>query len=173
MGLLDTMKGMLAQYTAGTASENNAEADFHQLAQSLDSGTLAQGISAVMRSDQTPPFAQIVSQLFASGSGDQRTAMLKTLLSSAAPDLQTSLAAMLAGASAPVGPPSGAQAAPSPDTVAAVARRVEQSNPGVVDTMSSFYAQHPALVKTLGSAALMIAMRKIADTHRVPEAKGV
>ena len=48
---------------------------------------------------------------------------------------------------------------------AAVARRVEQSNPGVVDTMSSFYAQHPTLVKTLGSAALMIAMRKIAEQH--------
>jgi len=55
MGLLDTMKGMLAQYSAGTASESNAEADFHQMAQSIDSGTLAQGISAVMRSDQTPP----------------------------------------------------------------------------------------------------------------------
>jgi len=99
--------------------------------------------------------------------------MLKTLLSSAAPDLQSSLAPMLAGASAPGGAAPGAQTTPSPDTIAAVARRVEQSNPGVVDTMSSFYAQHPTLVKTLGSAALMIAMRKIADTHRVPEAKGV
>ena len=112
MGLLDTMKGMLTQYNAGTASEGNAEADFHQLAQSLDAGTLAQGISAVMRSDQTPPFAQIVSQLFASGTGDQKTAMLKTLLSSAAPDLQNSLAAMLAGAGAPGGPTPGAQATP-------------------------------------------------------------
>jgi hypothetical protein len=165
MGLLDTMKGMLTQYNAGTASEGNAEADFHQLAQSLDAGTLAQGISAVMRSDQTPPFAQIVSQLFASGTGDQKTAMLKTLLSSAAPDLQNSLAAMLAGAGAAGEPTPGAQATPSPDTIAAVARRVEQSNPGVVDTMSSFYAQHPTLVKTLGSAALMIAMRKIAEQH--------
>lgn len=98
MGLLDTMKGVLAQYSAGTASEGNAEADFHQLAQSLDAGTLAQAVSAVMRSDQTPPFAQLVSQLFANGSGDQKAAMLKTLLASASPDQQGSLAAMLAGA---------------------------------------------------------------------------
>ena len=32
--------------------------------------------------------------------------------------------------------------------------------------MSSFYAQHPTLVKTLGTAAMMIAMRKIAEQHQ-------
>jgi hypothetical protein len=53
----------------------------------------------------------------------------------------------------------------SPDTIASVARSVEQANPGVVETMSAFYAQHPTLVKTLGSAALMIAIRKIAERH--------
>jgi hypothetical protein len=165
MGLLDTMKGVLAQYGAGTASEANAEADFHQLAQSADAGTLAHGIAAVMRSDQTPPFAQIVSQLFANGSSDQKAGMLKALLSSASPDMQGQLAALLAGAGGASAATAGAAAPPSSDTIASVARRVEQSNPGVVDTMSSFYAQHPALVKTLGSAAMMIAMRKIAERH--------
>jgi hypothetical protein len=29
----------------------------------------------------------------------------------------------------------------------------------LIDQMSQFYAQHPALVKTLGTAALMVAMR--------------
>ena len=85
MSLLDDMKGMLTQYAAGTAPSGDAGAHFQQAAQSLDSGILAQGIAAAMRSDQTPPFAQLVSQLFASGSGDQRTAMLSTLLSSIGP----------------------------------------------------------------------------------------
>jgi len=31
--------------------------------------------------------------------------------------------------------------------------------------MSALYAAHPTLVKTLGSAAMMIAMRKIAERH--------
>jgi hypothetical protein len=159
MGLLDTMKGVLAQYGAGTAPEANAEADFHKLAQSADAGTLAHGIAAVMRSDQTPPFAQIVSQLFANGSSDQKADMLKALLSSASPEMQGQLATLLAGAGGSAATPG----ATTPDTIASVARRVEQSNPGVVDTMSSFYAQHPTLIKTLGSAALMIAMRKIAE----------
>ena len=87
MGLLDDMKGMLSQYAAGEAPAGEAGAHFQQLAQSVDSGTLAQGIAAAMRSDQTPPFAQMVSQLFASGSGDQKMAMLNTLLSSVSPSI--------------------------------------------------------------------------------------
>jgi hypothetical protein len=160
MGLLDNMKGMLAQYGAGTASEANAEADFHKVAQTADAGTLAQGIGAIMRSDQTPPFSQLVSQLFTNGSGDQKAAMLKTLLGSAPADMQGQLAGLLGGGAA------AASANPSSETVASVARRVEQSNPNVVDTMSSLYAQHPMLVKTLGSAAMMVALRKIAQIHQ-------
>ena len=81
MGLLDDMKGLLTQYTSGAAPAGDAGEHFQQVAQSVDSGTLAQGIAAAMRSDQTPPFAQMVSQLFSSGSTDQKTSMLNTLLS--------------------------------------------------------------------------------------------
>jgi hypothetical protein len=158
MGLLDTMKGVLTQYASGTASPANLEADFQQLTQTADPGTLAHGIAAVMRSDQTPPFAQLVSQLFANGSGDQKADMLRALLGAAAPDQQGQIAAALAGAQ-------GGQGTPSSDVIQSIAQRVEQSNPGAIDKMSSFYAQHPTLVKTLGSAAMMIAMRKIAERH--------
>jgi hypothetical protein len=43
---------------------------------------------------------------------------------------------------------------------------VEQHDPGIVEKMSEFYAAHPTLVKTLGSVAVMIAMRKMAEHHR-------
>ena len=33
--------------------------------------------------------------------------------------------------------------------------------PGVFDRMSSFYAEHPELVKTLGAGALMIALARM------------
>ncbi len=68
---------MLAQYAAGATPTGDAGAHFQQVAQSVDSGTLVQGISAALRSDETPPFAQLVSQLFSSGSGDQKMAMLR------------------------------------------------------------------------------------------------
>src|SRR5215831_15634997 len=109
MSLLDQMKGLLSQYTSGTAT-GDPSAHFQQVAQSVDSGTLAQGIAAAMRSDQTPPFAQIVSQLFTNGSSDQKAAMLNTLLSSLPANQRGQLSAIapaLAGATSV----SGGQAA--------------------------------------------------------------
>lgn len=42
-----------------------------------------------------------------------------------------------------------------------IAAHAEKQNPSVVDATSNFYAQHSGLVKTLGSAALTIALAKI------------
>src|SRR5215470_8552758 len=100
MSLLDEMKGLLTQYASGDASSGDTGAHFQKVAQSVDSGTLAQGIAAAMRSDQTPPFAQLVSQLFASGSGDQKLAMLGTLLSNVSPEQRAQLAALVPGLTA-------------------------------------------------------------------------
>jgi len=58
----------------GHAPPGDTGVHFQQVAQSVDSGTLAQGIAAAMRSDETPPFAQLVAQLFESGSIDQKAA---------------------------------------------------------------------------------------------------
>jgi len=78
---LDNLTGILSQYGSGATPAGDAGAHFEQVAPSVDSGTVAQGTA--LRSDQTPPFAQLASQLFASGSGDQKMAMINTLLSSA------------------------------------------------------------------------------------------
>jgi hypothetical protein len=166
MGLLDSVKGMLSQYAAGAAPAGDAGAHFQQVAQSVDSGTLAQGIAAAMRSDQTPPFAQMVSQLFASGSGDQKMAMVTTLLSSVTPDQRAQLSSMIPGLGS-LSAASGAAAASaiSPEAVKALAQHVEKSDDGIVEKMSTLYAAHPALVQTLGGAAMAIAMREIGERH--------
>src|SRR5215831_11594377 len=168
MGLLDDMTGLLTQYASGATPSGDAGAHFQQVAQSVDSGALAQGIAAAMRSDQTPPFAQLVSQLFASGSGEQRAAMLSTLLSSLSPEQRTQLSSLIPGLDAATAA-TGVQGAAglSPTAVQTLAQHVEQHDPGIVDKMSALYAAHPTLVKTLGSAAMMIAMRKIAERHQV------
>lgn len=165
MGLLDDMKGLLTQYASGAAPSGDAGAHFQQVAQSVDSGTLAQGIAAAMRSDQTPPFAQLVSQLFASGSGEQKMAMLNTLLSNVSPEQRAQLGALIPGLGASASVTSDQAATVSPTAVQNLAQHVEQHNPGIVDKMSTLYAAHPTLVKTLGTAAMMIAMRKIAERH--------
>lgn len=164
MGLFDDVRGMLAQYASGTAPAGDAGSHFQQVAQSVDSGTLAQGIAAAMRSDQTPPFAQLVSQLFASGSGDQKMAMLNMLLSSLSPEQRTQLSSAIPGLGAMAATPGAATAsAVSPAAVQTLAQHVEQHEPAIVDKMSALYAAHPTLVQTLGSAAMVIAMRKIAE----------
>ena len=111
-----------------------------------------------------PCFNELVAQLFANGSTDQKAAMLNSLLGALSPDQRAKLSALLPGVSG--GSVTGAQVTGlSPDMVAQVAQQAEQHNPSIVDHMSSFYAQHPTLVKTLGTAAMMIAMRKIAERH--------
>jgi hypothetical protein len=165
MGVLDNLTGMLAQYASGSAPAGDAGGHFEQIAQSVDSGTVAHGIAAAMRSDETPPFAQMVSQLFASGSGDQKMAMLNMLLSTVSPEQRAQLSALVPGLGT-ASSVTGAQAvAVSPTAVQALAQHVEQHDAGIVDKMSSLYAAHPTLVKTLGTAAMMIAMRKIAERH--------
>lgn len=164
MGLLDDVKDMLSQYASGAAPSGDTGAHFQQVARSVDAGTLAQGISAAMRSDDTPPFAQLVSQLFASGSGDQKMAMINTLLSSVAPSQRAQLSSLIPGLGAI--PSAAAAQAISPDAVQQLAEHVEQRDPSIVDKMSALYAAHPTLVKTLGSAAMMIAMRAIAQRRQ-------
>jgi len=97
MGLLDDMKSVLTPYATGAAPAGDAGTHFQQVAESVDPQTLAHGIAAAMRSDETPPFAQMVSQLFSSGSGDQKMAMLNTLLSAVSPEQRAQLGAIIPG----------------------------------------------------------------------------
>ena len=61
--------------------------------------------------------------------------------------------------------PQQAQQIP-PDQVQDLANRAEQHNSGIFDRLGEFYAQHPVLVKTLGSAALTIALARMANRTR-------
>jgi hypothetical protein len=167
MALLDNVKELLTRYAGESAPQGDAGAHFQQVAQSVDSGTLASGIAAAMRSDETPPFSHMVSQLFASGSNEQKSGMLNTLLSSLSPDQRAQIATSIPGlGTASLEPGTTPTSGISADTVQQLAQQVEQRNASIVDKMSAFYAQHPTLVKTLGSGAMMIAMRKIAERQR-------
>ncbi|MCU1294899.1 MAG: hypothetical protein JWP08_3749, partial [Bryobacterales bacterium] len=52
-----------------------------------------------------------------------------------------------------------------PAEVQRLAEHAEKQDPSIVDQLSQVYAQHPTLVKSLGAAALGIAMKRIAETH--------
>ena len=54
----------------------------------------------------------------------------------------------------------------TPEQVQQIASHAEQHSPGIVDQMSDFYAQHSGLIKTLGGAALTIALARMANANR-------
>jgi hypothetical protein len=164
--------GLLQQYLGGGVAPPaaNAPDHFQQVAQSAPPDVVSHGLAEAFRSDQTPPFGQMVGQLFAQGTPDQQAGMLKQLLGSLSPAALTALAGsgalgtLAAGSSVTPAAISAQQASQlTPAQVEQIAAHAEQQNPTVIDAMSNFYAQHSTLVKTLGGAALTIALAKIAN----------
>ena len=54
----------------------------------------------------------------------------------------------------------------SPDAVEAMAQKARQVNPGIVDSVSSFYAKNPQLVKAIGAGALALLMSRLSRGGR-------
>jgi len=164
--------GLLQQYLGAGAAQpvGNAPDHFQQVAQSAPADVISHGLAEAFRSDQTPPFGQMVGQLFSQGTPDQRAAMIKQLLGSLSPAAMSALAGSGAlgsvATSASAAPASISPQQLTPTQVEQIAAHAEQHNPTIIDTMSNFYAQHTGLVQTLGSAALTIALAKIATRTR-------
>ena len=158
---------LLQQYLGGNnnTQANQAENDFDRVAQNSPLEALAHGVTQALRSDQTPPFPQMVSQLFGNSNPDQRAGMLNQLIAGLGPGALASIAggalAKLTGGQAQVTPDQAAQL--SPQQVQDIAAQAEQQNPGIVDRMGAFYAAHPTLIKTVGGAALAVALGYMAQ----------
>ena len=169
------LNSLLQQYLGGAAGQPapNAADHYQQVAQSAPSSVVAGGLADAFRSDQTPPFADMVAKMFGQASPDQKAGMLNQLISALPPGALASIlgSGALGGilSSAGGGTP---QLAPqdasklTPDQVQQIAAHAEQRNPSIIDKMGSFYAEHPGLVKTLGGAALTIALAKIANSMK-------
>ncbi len=153
--------GLLQQYLGGARPDAaTTDQHFDTVSQAVDQGTLAKGITAALNSDQTPPFAQMVSQLFSSGTPEQKAAMLNALAGTGAAGVLSHLSGLLGGGNKIS---ADQAAAVSPDAVQQMANQAQNHDPSIVEKMSAVYAAHPTLVKTLGAAAMIVALRKIAE----------
>lgn len=172
---------LLQQYlNTGTAPAQDAQDHYQQVAQNAPPDLLSQGLSAMFHSDQTPAFGQMAGQLFGQANPDQQAGMLNQILGHVDPSVLSSIlggagGGALGGILGQLGhtgsgaPPaiSADQAATlTPEQVQDIATRAEQHSPGIVEKMSGFYAEHPGLVKTLGGAALAIALAKMSEAQR-------
>lgn len=190
MSWMDQIGNILQQYSgAGTPSGAAAQPasaqvqdDFDQFAQNAPPSAVADGLAAAFRSEQTPPFPQMLSRLFGQSDGTQRASILNTLIGALGPTVVAQILArrgpggsggvtgnllggLLGGGGQPQVTPEIARQVP-PEAVEEIAQQAEQRDPSIVDMASDFYAKHPQLVKTLGAAALAIALAKIAQRRQ-------
>lgn len=128
---------------------------------------VAHGLAAAFRADETPPFEQMVGQLFGRSDPQQRAGLLNELLRSIGPAAASGalgsgiLSGILRRPSPQVSPQEAAQV--NSAEVQDLARHAATQNPSIIDRISQFYAQHPTLVQTLGNAALSIALSRMAQ----------
>ena len=162
MSLGGLIGGLLQKYAGSGAPTEQASEHYDQVSKNADPSLMADAIGSMMRSSDTPPFADIVGQLFGRGTGEQKASMLNAILASAGPAVLSQLSGLIPGISAQTQVSAAqAQAVPA-DAVTQIANHAEQQDPTVIDRMSQVYAQHPALVQTLGTGAMIIALREIA-----------
>ncbi len=186
MNWMETLGPLLQQYTSSQSAQPpaNVEDHFDQVAQSAPASEVAEGLAAAFRSGQTPPFAQMASQLFGNSGGTQQASVLNALLGAVGPaalsqigsgkggSILTSLlgggaASALGsvfGGDANLSPEQASQV--SPEIVKQLADHAEKTDPSIVDRLSQIYSEHPDLIKTLGGAALTIALAKVAQRQR-------
>jgi hypothetical protein len=188
MDWMNQLDGILQQYTGAQPDQapDTVHNDFDQLAQNAPSSALADGLAAAFRSDQTPDFGQMAANLFSNSSGQQRAGMLNMLLRAAGPLIIQqvlsraagsgggsssggsgggglgSLIGLLGGGGQQEVTPEQAEQV-SPEAVQELAQQAHQQDPSIIDRVSDFYSAHPTLIKTLGAAALTIALTKIAQ----------
>lgn len=151
-----------------TGSNLDGNALFDKMAGSASQDQVGAGVADAFRSDQTPPLESMVGQLFGQSSPNQQAGMLNQIIASLGPALAGGLGGGLLGRMMQPGqqqitPDQASQL--SPEEAGAIAKHAEQQNPGIVDQLGRFYAEHSGLVKTLGSAALMIAMAKMKNNR--------
>ena len=144
MGFID----ILNRYAGMEGGWYSPEAalDFDQVAQSAPRAVVSEGLADTFRAEQTPPFPDMVAQLFHHSDSPQRASLLEEI--------------------------DGAQVSPDeadailPHEVREIAERAQQHDPGVIERVSGFYARHPDIVRTLGNAALTLALARMAARSR-------
>ena len=170
------------QYLGGPAAPGQrAQNHFGPAAQGAPNDILSAGLAAMFRSEETPAFGRMASQMFEQANPNQQAGMLNALIAAMGPSVLAGLLNQggpaghggLRGLLGPLSQLAGSGTTPrltpaqasqlSPEQVQVVAEHAERADPSIIDHLSNFYAENPTLVKTVGSAALTIALAKMAE----------
>lgn len=167
MGLMDILQGAMAGGSGGGLGGLGGE--FEKLRQEATGEQMGAGLADAMHSDQTPPFGDLVGQLFGNSSPGQQAGMLNRILASLGP---AALSGVAGGVLGKILAPGQTQLTPeqasqvSPQDAAEIAAHAEKTNPGIVDEVAQFYGQHSTLINSLGMAALAFTMNRVKENQR-------
>lgn len=168
------VSAVLQQYAAetGVHSVQKVEQDFVTIAQQVPAEEVTGGLVQAIHSEQTPPFDELMRDSYARADVAQRKEMLKRLLDGAHPAVLRPLVdnnvlhyiGTDGGSMAGVYVDDDIAERLSPDVFQQIAREASSLDPEVVSKMSEFYADDPHAGRTLGGAALSVALGKMAET---------
>ena len=170
MGILDELGKMASQFAAGQASDNQIHETYDRTARAVPREDLAGGLAEAFRSDQTPPFQNMVTDLFNQSSPQQKAGLLNQLIAALGPQLSQTIAAgglgSLGGALSrgSVTPQQASQV--QPEQVEVLAQKAAQHDPSIMERAAGFYAEHPTLVKAIGAASLAFLMGRMSQGRR-------
>ena len=132
MDWMQQLGGVLARHAGGGGDHTQAASDFDHVAHGAPRDVVGTGLADAFRSTETPPFANMLSQLFGQSGGTQRAGVLNALLTTLGPVVVSRLlakrsvpAATQIEAGGPISPEVAAQI--SPDDVEALAAEAERN----------------------------------------------
>ncbi|MGH9442426.1 MAG: hypothetical protein ACRD16_09125 [Thermoanaerobaculia bacterium] len=172
MGLLDDLGDLAKQFAAGNAPAADVHSAYDQVSKAVPQGSLADGLAHAFNSDQTPPFGQMLANLFNQSSPDQKAGLLNQIIGRLGPGGVSEILAGAGGLGGLAGVLSGGSVTPaqaqsiSPEQVQVLAQNAQKKDPSIVDAAAGFYAQHPTLVKAIGAGALALLVSKISQARR-------
>ena len=170
MGLMD----VLGQYSRQPYQPPpHVIEDFDQVAREVPAEDLEEGIVDAFNAEETPPFEEMVGQLYDRSDDDTRAGLLNEILGSLPGGVAGGLAGGALGGllqrfgqgARPRISPRDAHDIPARDVQIAAAEAAKR-NPGILQRVGRYYARHPQIVQVLGQAALGILMRNLARRRR-------
>lgn len=160
MSVMDILKSYIDRPT-------DTRQDFDEVVAQVPTEALGGGIADALRSDRTPDFGQMAASLFGGSNTQQQAGLLGQLASAIGPGLLSSVAGgalgrFLQGRTETSTAATAPAVQVSPEQVSEIASAAERNDPGVLDRVGAYYAQHPEVVKALGGAALAIVLGQVA-----------
>ncbi len=164
MSFLDQLGSILSQYQSGSTPDHaQAQAHYDEIAKNVPPNVLAQTIGPALESMDTQHLKEKITQAAAQMTPEQRSAFLQQILAGLGGAGGLGAALNRSGASPSV---AADPASASPQDVGNLAAYAKEHQPEIFRRASEFYAQHPTLVKVLGTVAIASIARRLAGGGR-------